>query len=316
MVVVGSDVQRAKDGAILKRTLVAASYDPKTRTWRELAPAGAPSDLGYSSVWTGREMLVWGQGSHLAYEPATDRWRTFPSSKLLSIHDAHGLVAWTGREMIGWGGGCCGDAFSDGVAYNPTTNAWRALPRSPLAGSQGPVGAWDGRELLVFVGNTDPDGRRWPARLARAAAYEPSTNTWRRLAPAPLEITGALPVWDGHELLVAGAGGGRALLAFDPKTNRWRRLAPMPGARAGGSAVWSARHLVVWGGRTGSSLPRTALVYDQRTNRWTTDAAAPVAGRQNASAVSTGRALIVFGGVRAARPSGNRYFTDGASFTP
>ena len=114
-----------------------------------------------------------GPFSTLAFNPLTNRWR--------QLRRGHGgLVVWTGRELIGWGGGCCGDAFSDGVAYNPSANRWRNLPRSPLAGSQSPLGAWAGRELFVFVGNLDPDGKPWPARLARAAAYNPATNTWRR----------------------------------------------------------------------------------------------------------------------------------------
>ena len=71
-----------------------------------------------------------------------------------------------------------GDAFSDGVAYNPAANTWRKLPRSPLGGSQHPTGAWTGHELVIFVSGLDPDGKRWPGRLARAAAYNPATNTW------------------------------------------------------------------------------------------------------------------------------------------
>ena len=66
----------------------------------------------------------------------------------------------------------------------PPTRTARS-PASPLAPSQRPVGAWNGRELLLFVSGYDPEGKRWPARFARAAAYNPATNTWRRLAPLP-----------------------------------------------------------------------------------------------------------------------------------
>src|SRR5919199_1606663 len=98
-------------------------------------------------------------------------WRQLPAAPTTGA-----LVVWTGREMVGWGGGCCGDAFSAGSAYNPATNRWRKLPRSPLAGSQHPLGAWTGRELIVLVDRTDPDGKPWPARLPRAAADDPRTN--------------------------------------------------------------------------------------------------------------------------------------------
>jgi hypothetical protein len=46
-----------------------------------------------------------------------------------------------------------------------------------------------------------------PARLARAAAYNPVTNTWRRIAPLPAVRTGANAVWDGREVLIVGGTG-------------------------------------------------------------------------------------------------------------
>ena len=136
----------------------------------------------YFAVWTGTEMLVWGPFTHLAFNPLTNHWRSLPPSPL-DTRGPPGIVVWSGREMIGWGGGCRGDAFPDGAAYNPAANSWHTLARSPLAGSQSPQGAWTGRELIIFVGGTDPDGNAWPARLARAAAYSPATDTWRRIAP-------------------------------------------------------------------------------------------------------------------------------------
>jgi N-acetylneuraminic acid mutarotase len=315
MLVFGSSVKRAPDGAVLGRVDVAAAYNPASDAWRALEPPNSAASFPLNAAWTGNEVLVWGQGTHEALNPRTNRWRTYPSSPLLSVHDAHGLVAWTGRDLLGWGGGCCGDAFSDGVAYRPATNRWRALARSPLAGSQHPIGAWTGSELVVLVGNLDPDGKPWPRRLARAAAYNPATNTWRRLAAPPVSITAATATWNGRELLVVGAGRGRLALAFDPKRNRWRRLALMPGTRSRGLAVWTGSRLLLWGGWSSSMLPRTALAYSPRTNRWTITAAAPVSGRTEPSGVWTGRKLIVFGGHRPVRSEGEKYFADGAALT-
>jgi hypothetical protein len=316
MLVVARQTRRAKDGAVLAREEVAASFDPATRTWQRLpAPPSRGDFAGYSSAWTGRELLVWGQGMRAAFDPAANRWRALPSSPLLSVHDGFGLVAWTGRELIGWGGGCCGDAFSDGVAYDAATNRWRPLAPSPLAGSQHPIGAWTGRELIVLVGRLDPNGKPWPRRLARAAAYDPARNTWRRIAPLPSARDGATAVWDGRELLVVGGlgPGTHASFAFDPKTNRWRRLAPMPSGRVGFATVWTGRRLLVWGGttRAGSlATPRTGLALDPRANRWSIIPPAPVRGRLGPAAVWTGRSLVVWSGTS---PFG---IHDGASFTP
>jgi N-acetylneuraminic acid mutarotase len=270
------------------------------------------------AVWTGKEVLVWGQGTRLGYNPRTNRWRRLPNSPLLSIHDGHGIVVWTGREMIGWGGGCCGDAFSDGVAYTPATNRWRALAPTPLAGDQHPLGAWTGRELVLFVGSLNPDaGKPWPARLARAAAYDPSKNTWRRIAPLPAPRGGANAVWDGREILVVGGAAGRTAarvgFAYDPATNRWRRLAPMDSGRIDATAVWTGSRLLLWGGTTrpgSSAVPRHGLAYDPRTNRWSALPRAPLKGRLEPLAVWTGRSLVVWGG---SRPLG---VSDGAVFTP
>ena len=289
-----------------KAVNVAASYDPATRRWRKLAPPKGPSgsyEGRYSAAWTGKEVLVWGAFDYEAYDPAENRWRLLPRRR--GIGAAGGLVVWTGRELIGWGGGCCGDAFSDGIAYSPKTNRWRKLASSPLAGSQAPVGAWTGRELLVVVGNLDPDGRPWPARLARAAAYDPVKNAWRRLAPLP-GGRAATAVWDGRELLVLTAGG--AVFALDPVANRWRRVARLGPAHAGGAVAWTRKRLLVWGGKSAAGV-----ALDPGTGRTMPLPRSPLAAREDPVSAWTGRALVVWGG-RA--PIGGRPFADGATFTP
>jgi hypothetical protein len=334
MLVVGRHSTRAKDGAVLSRLDVAAAYDPVSNAWRRLPwPPGSNSFMNYSSVWTGKEMIVWGQGIRDAFNPVTNQWRRLPDSKLLAVHDGFGLVAWTGRELIGWGGGCCGDAFSDGVAYSPAANAWRRIAPSPLAGSQHPIGAWTGRELVVFVGALDPNGKPWPSRLARAAAYNPATNTWRRIAPLPAARDGANVVWDGSEVLVVGgtapARAGHAPtpatvgFAYSPVSNRWRRLPPMESGRVGAAALWSGKQLLIWGGSQTAgggppTIPPHGLAYDPKANRWSQLPQAPLPGRLDPTGVWTGSALIVWGGQKPATPagSGTKYFTDGAAFTP
>jgi N-acetylneuraminic acid mutarotase len=316
MIVFGRSARIGQGGATFNRMNVAAAYDPARNTWRRLSPPRVTSGfMDTDAVWTGKEVLVFGQGTRLAYNPRTNRWRRLPGSPLLSIHDGYGIVAWTGRELIGWGGGCCGDAFSDGVAYNPKTNRWRALAPTPLAGDQHPLGAWTGRELILFVGNLNPDtGKPWPARLARAAAYNPATDTWRRIAPLPAPRGGARAVWDGREILVVGGAAGRSAarvgFAYNPATNRWRRLPPMDSGRIGAAAVWTGSRLLLWGGTAspgGTAVPRHGLAYDPRTNRWSPLPQAPLVGRLEPTAVWTGRSLITWGGGTKA---------DGAAFTP
>ena len=248
---------------LLKSVNVAASYDPATGRWRKLAPPPGPAGSFGSdhAVWTGTKVLVWGGSSNLTYDPASDRWGTIPASPTTT----GGLVAWTGRELIGWGGGCCGDAFDDGVAYAPATGAWHRLAPSPLAGASTPSAPWTGREVIVLVSETGPDGKPWPKRLGRAAAYDPRANTWRRIAPMPASVNGASAVWDGRELLVAG---GAANYAYNPASNTWRRLSPMPSSAPGALAVWTGTRLLLFS-------PRHGLAYDPASDRWSSLPAAP-----------------------------------------
>ena len=316
----------APDGNFLHASNALVAYNPTSRTWRRLAdPTGQAEYLGrHPAFWTGKEMLVW---PDRAYSPARNQWRELPKTPA----SGGGLVVWTGREMIGWGGGCCGDAFSDGAAYNPATNTWRKLAKSPLAPSQSPVGTWTGRELLAFVGDFNPDGKTWPALFARAAAYNPATDTWRRIARLPSARGGATVVWDGHEALVVGGADVRQTgkpvplarigYAYNPATNRWRTLPAMESGRMQSAAVWAAKRLLLWGGSQTVDrpvVPPHGLAYDPAANRWAPLPQAPLLGRLDPTAVWTGRQLIVWGGVKPAtgRKTGLTFFADGAAFTP
>ena len=297
----------------------AESYDPARNAWTTLSPPSSSRySPGYEAVWTGKEMLAFGAFHSMAYNPARKMWRTLRHAV------PGGITVWTGREAIGWGGGCCGDAFASGAAYNPTTDSYRTLARSPLAPSQRPVGAWNGHELLLFVSAFDPEGKRWPARFARAAAYNPTTNKWRRIAPLP--STGlrfaSSAAWDGHELLVPAVGAGsRLTYAYTPTTNRWRLRAPLPSGRVGSTAVWTGTRLVLWGGSTASGLVTLAngVAFDPRTNRWTSLPTAPLRRRSSPAVAWTGSELIVWGGV-IGTPLGTHlapsFPRDGAAFRP
>src|SRR5439155_5568879 len=137
-------------------------------------------------------------------------------------------------------------------------------------------------------------GQRLPARFARAAAYTPATDTWRRITALP--ATGArfagTAVWDGREVLVAGAGANaRSAFAYSPRTNQWRRLAAMPAGRIG-SAVWTGTLLLLWGVQS----PDAGLAYDAQRDRWSTMPPAPVRARGGSLVAWTGHAFIVWGG--------------------
>jgi hypothetical protein len=273
---------------------LAESYDPAGKTWTRLDPPRGPGDVpDYNAVWTGKEMLAFGAFHSVAYSPSAKAWRTLRKSV------GGGIVVWTGREAIGWGGGCCGDAWGNGLAYNPATDSYRKLAPSPLAPSQHPVGAWTGVELVLFSSGINPvEDKPFPTSLTRGAAYNPETDTWRRITPLPgsgLGFGGAA-AWDGREVLIAGDGASaRAAFAYDPATNRRRSLAPMPFGLREAQAFWTGDRLLVWG--VGEAT--RGLDYDPRTDRWSAPPPAPLHGYANALGW-TGRSLIVATGVEAA----------------
>jgi len=295
----------------------AEAYDPAKNSWTHLSPPAGPSySPGYRAVWTGNELLAFGAFHSVAFNPSTSRWRVLHGSL------PTGITVWTGSEAIGWGGGCCGDAESNGAAYNPAKNAFRKLAGSPLPPSQGPLGAWTGKELVLFVSGFDTSGKRLPARFARAAAYNPATNTWRRLAPMPGSDTrfAGVAVWDGTDVLVVASGAnGKSAYAYSPTANRWRRLADLPAAR-NGTALWTGKKLLLWGGQSpAGTLFRDGLAYDPRANSWATLPHAPFRARTGSVAAWTGRSLLVWGG-EIGTPVGTSkppvFVRDGASFTP
>ena len=284
-----SGIRMGRGGTFIGAKEVAAAYDPAAGTWHRLAsPPKTATYCRRDAAWSNRELLVWGCGQ-LAYDPAADTWRRLPKAPT-----GEGIAVWTGRELIGWGGGCCGDASSSGSAYSPATDSWRTLARSPVAPSQRPLGVWTGRELILVVSGIQAvDGKPAPASFARAASYDPATDTWRRLASPPLTGLGSghAAAWDGRELIVLGAGGnGRAVLAYRPATNRWRPLPLLPFAVSSAQAFWTGNRLLVWGGSESSR----ALSFDPQTNRWSVLPRPPLHGSGQA-AVWTGRRLLVWG---------------------
>ena len=178
--------------------------------------------------------------------------------------------------------------------------------------------------MILFVsGISAVDGKPVPDGLARAAAYDPATDSWRRIAPLPERRLGATAVWDGREILVVGGRdevgvAARTGLAYDPQTNRWRRLPTLDPGRVQAVAVWTGTRLLVWGGELGREtfeLARNGSAFDPATDRWSRLPQAPIEGRADPAAVWTGRELIVWGGIGAGLDGQAEHLVDGASFS-
>jgi hypothetical protein len=296
------------------------AFDPATARWSSIPAAPLEPRSGQATVWTGSRLIVWGgevQGADIgsrsfangaSYDPGTGRWTPLPPSPLRSrgLHSA----VWTGTRVLIWGGARLesgeageeedegGALLADGAAYDPATNDWTPMAKAPLEARAGHVAVWTGREMIVWGGaSTEENG----VAFADGAAYNPASDTWRRIAPAPVRPGGRFTaVWTGGRMLLWG--GARAQgAAYSLVTNRWTVLptSPLPFIPTP-TSVWTGRVMVVWGTPEGSSPTEppgaVGAAFDPALARWVRVAAAPGAPGQGQTSVWSGSQMLVWGG--------------------
>ena len=141
--------------------------------------------------------------------------------------------------------------------------------------------------------------------MASAAgwAYDPPSNTWRRLPAAPLSGRYAKGVWTGRELVLLGGSDSFAVTAgaaYNPATRTWRKVPSLPGPRLYATFTWTGSEVLVVGGHALDEEPcrtyQDGLAYNPSTNRWRRLPDMSTA-RTFHMAVWTGRQLLVWGGV-------------------
>ena len=209
---------------------------------------------------------------------AAPGWRAIASAPVAERIFATAI--WTGREMIVWGGGAASEGGrrglpTDGAAYDPSRNLWRPIAAAPLAGRVGHTAIWTGRQMIVWGGagvSDEPD------------SFDPSADP--DAAPPAKEDPG--PFADGA--------------AYDPQRNSWQPIAAAPLAgRVSHTAVWTGQEMIVWGGNGWSDQDDGAFAdgaaFDPRRNSWRRLAAAPIDPRAGHTALWTGQAMIVWGGI-------------------
>jgi hypothetical protein len=208
-------------------------YDAEAGEWRPMpaSPLGARSQA--AGVWTGRELLVWGGADYrtdypydgyndgAAFDPATDRWRMLPPPP---IDGRQPLAVWTGEEMIVWGNTDREQRRVDGAAYDPEADTWRPIADAPIELTDA-TASWTGEEMIVF-GAALHGGNQAESRTAIGAAYDPSTDTWRRIADSELDPNANTSVWSEGRLLAFDYNLDAA--AYDPDADRWTSAGRVP----------------------------------------------------------------------------------------
>ena len=280
------------------------------------------------SAWTGSELLVWrgdgafddggggepGRTDGAAYDPKSRSWRAMADSPMPAQPNALGAAdyasAWTGRELLVWGG-----PGPEAAAYDPQKDSWRPIDPGPLGPRTQFASAWTGTELIIAGGNVpaiDSVDHPDPEVAQRAAAYDPTANSWRELPDTGIRRT-AQAVWTGSELLLLAdsrdatgtPGLGLALDPDDPSPS-WRRIAEPPLARFTAPPVWTGEEVVAVGAATrlnpdqpNDDATRAGVAtYDPAHDRWTTAAKPadlPVDDLLSPSAVWSGREVLLLG---------------------
>jgi N-acetylneuraminic acid mutarotase len=287
-------------------------YAPATDSWARTFLLGAPDARGgFSGVWSGTELIIWGGGvtgfgpsiTGGRFNPSTNTWTETSLVNAPSAREWHSAV-WTGTEMIVWGGcldGSCGATLNSGARYNPATNTWTAISTAGApSGRYTHSAVWTGSEMIVWGGQ--------PATNT-GARYNPSTNTWTAITlnGAPSARWANAGVWSGSEFIVWGGFNGTSTFnngaRYSPSTNNWSpiSLTSTPSARWNFPSVWTGSELIVWGGIVNTTWPfvstNTGARYNPATNTWTSTTlqSAPSA-RDLQQAVWTGSQMIVWGG--------------------
>jgi hypothetical protein len=203
-------------------------------------------------------------------------WTELPAPPV--YHDDP-VAAWTGQELVLWGGNeRDGDEhYADGFAFDPAASAWRRIAASPLVGRSWPAAAWTGEELVIWGGSHGS----WAGAsgLGDGAAYDPISDTWRMIAPAPVPPNSPIvTAWTGRELVVWGSYRGDAAgtgAAYEPATDTWRTIADPPIALNDVNTVWSGAEVFAFGANLGAGNHAetpfaVGAAYDPATDTWRT----------------------------------------------
>jgi hypothetical protein len=153
---------------------------------------------------------------------------------------------------------------------------WRRLDPGPLGLRTAPSTVWTGSEMIIWGGGGEPASvaqTPYPT-FDDGAAYEPATDRWSSLPPAPIPGRALhIGVWTGSEMIIWGGGGDGTDFhpkndgaAYEPTSREWRTITPSPlptGPTYAGA--WTGQEMVVVG--TGDGDVHAAS-YDPESDSW------------------------------------------------
>ncbi|HET7856498.1 MAG TPA: kelch repeat-containing protein [Gaiellaceae bacterium] len=242
------------------------AYEPRTNSWRNVAPLPRNLDHIQGVELGGRIYYVGGLAawpkpavaSVYVYGPAADR---FSTRRPMSRPRGAGGVAVHGGKIYYAGGLSDGRAVTWFDVYDPQRNLWSRLPDMPRPRDHFQAVVLDGK--FYAIGGRDSElGKEY----AETDAFDFATGRWETgLAPIPTKRGGFAAAVLGDEILVIGGedanSAHREVEAYDVRRDRWRTLDPMPTARHGTQAVvcGGAVYVAAGGGTQGGENPTDVL---------------------------------------------------------
>lgn len=253
----------------LKITDVTEIYDVFTDTWSLGAPIPtAVTHMG--SVVVNQEIWIIGgfAGDHPGdatdkvqiYNTITDTWSDGPP---LPVMRASGAAVVSG-DKVHYFGGLLPDRVTDSgdhfvLDINNISAGWQAAAMLPDARNHLGGAAINGKIYAIGGQIGHDDGVK---DLAFLDVYDPSSNTWSRLAELPSARSHFEPgtiVDDGKIIIVGGRKGSffyDGVTQYDPQTNTWSELCPLPEKNLAPAAkVFGDSLLVSNGGEGGVCCP-------------------------------------------------------------
>jgi N-acetylneuraminic acid mutarotase len=181
-----------------------------------------------------------------------NKWQTVLSNRMTLSAGKHVMRLWMDANSVA---GAVGnfDWLRVTQAVGPSTDNWKLAASSPAARFEGYGHVVNGK-LYTFGGYTavNPFGIN-----ETGAVYDPATNKWRNLGPAPIPETHAAVAVDqanGWMYFVGGLVGlydgppSTAVYKYDTNTNTWTTLPALPEAVAAGGAALVNGQLHYFGG--------------------------------------------------------------------
>lgn len=226
------------------------SYDPETNHWDKLPDLPGRREYGSAASHDSRIYFL-GGGTQGPFVPHADvyamdisaskpKWSALPPMSVPRTHLATGIV---GNNLIAVGGNEY-DGTVKGYARSTLRDiaecldlgapeqGWRTMASIPGEPRGWSASAATQKRLYVFGGLTYAPHRH---RLRETLAFAPGENSWTRLAPPPLPVSG----WKGalykdrYVILIGGTSEDARFagyrwnaqpLVYDTETDRWMRF--------------------------------------------------------------------------------------------